>query len=167
MTLIDWIILFIIAIGAFKGFVKGFFNQLGSIVGFIAGLIAAKALYAALAEKLFPVVTNSMTVAQIISFLAIWLIVPIIFNIIALFLTKTAEAIALGGVNRLLGLFLGTLKNFVIVMLLISLIEYIDTSNVILSQTKKVDSVLYYPIRSVAGAFFPVAKNVSKQYIFK
>ena len=55
---IDIIILIVIGAGAIVGFVKGFIRQLASILGLIVGLLAAKALYASLAEKLCPTVTD-------------------------------------------------------------------------------------------------------------
>lgn len=167
MKLIDWFILIVLGIGAYQGFMKGFINQLAAIAGFIVGLIAAKMLYASLAERLCPTLTESMTLAQIISFMAIWIVVPVLFGMVGMFLTKTMDVILLGWVNKSLGAALGLLKNLILLMLLISILEFIDTSNHLISQTKKAESVLYYPIRNVAGVFFPVAKQVSQQYIFK
>ena len=40
-----------------------------------------------------------------------------------------------------------------------------DADNTLLSQTKKKESVLYYPMKSFAGIFFPAAKHVTEQYI--
>ena len=79
MATIDIIILIIIGAGAIVGFMKGFIRQLASILGLIVGLLAAKALYTTLAEKLCPTVTDSMTVAQVLAFIIIWIAVPLIF----------------------------------------------------------------------------------------
>ncbi|WP_321333810.1 CvpA family protein [uncultured Bacteroides sp.] len=166
MTTIDLIIVILIGVGAFRGFLKGLLRQLASILGFFVGLLAARALYASLAEKICPTFTHSMTVAQVIAFLTIWIAIPLLFGIVALLLTKTMEAISLGWLNRLLGAGLGALKYLFMIVLLIGVIEFIDTGNHVLSQTKKAESVLYYPMRNVAGIFFPAAKRVSQQYIF-
>ena len=80
MATIDIIILIIIGAGAIVGFMKGFIRQLASILGLIVGLLAAKALYTTLAEKLCPTVTDSMTVAQVLAFIIIWIAVPLIFS---------------------------------------------------------------------------------------
>ena len=69
MATIDIVILIIVGAGAIVGFIKGFIRQLASILGLIVGLMAAKALYASLAEKLCPTVTDSMTVAQVLAFI--------------------------------------------------------------------------------------------------
>ena len=71
MATIDIIILIVIGAGAIVGFVKGFIRQLASILGLIVGLMAAKALYASLAEKLCPTVTDCRTIDLCIDCLAI------------------------------------------------------------------------------------------------
>lgn len=167
MTTIDIIILIAIGAGAIRGFMKGFIRQLTSILGLIVGLLAAKALYASLAEKLCPAVTDSMTVAQVLSFIVIWIAVPLIFTVVASVLTKAMEVISLGWLNRFLGAGLGALKFLLLASLLICVIEFIDSDNHLINKTKKDASVLYYPIEAFAGIFFPAAKEVTQQYIFK
>lgn len=165
MAIVDIIILVFVGIGAVLGFTKGFIKQLASLLGLIAGLLAAKALYASLAEKLCPTLTDSMTVAQILAFIAIWIAVPLVFALVASLLTKAMEAISLGWLNRWLGSGLGALKFLLLASLLIGVIEFIDSDNELVSETKKEESVLYYPMESFAGIFFPVAKHVTEQYI--
>ena len=133
MATIDIIILIIIGAGAIVGFMKGFIRQLASILGLIVGLLAAKALYTTLAEKLCPTVTDSMTVAQVLAFIIIWIAVPLIF----------------------------------LTSLVICLIEFMDGDNKLISATKKSESLLYYPIETFAGIFFPAAKSMTQQYILE
>jgi membrane protein required for colicin V production len=76
-----------------------------------------------------------MTLAQIISFMAIWIVVPVFIWYVGMFLTKTMDVILLGWVNKSLGAALGLLKNLILLMLLISILEFIDTSNHLISQT--------------------------------
>lgn len=165
MTTIDLIILIIAGAGVVSGFMKGFIRQLASILGLIVGLLAAKALYASLAEKLCPAVTDSMTVAQVLAFVVIWIAVPLLFTLVAVLLTKAMEAISLGGVNRLLGSGLGALKFMLLTSLVICVLEFIDGDNKLISATKKNESLLYYPMRTFAGVFFPAAKDMTQQYI--
>ena len=129
------------------------------------GLLAAKALYASLAEKLCPTITDSMTVAQILAFVIIWIAVPLTFTLVASLLTKAMEAVSLGWLNRWLGSGLGALKFLLLTSLIICVIEFIDADNTLISKTKKEESVLYYPMEKFAGIFFPVAKEVTQQYI--
>lgn len=166
MTTIDIIILIALGAGVIVGFMKGFIRQLASILGLIVGLLAAKA-YTSLAVKLCPTVTDSMTVAQILAFVIIWIAVPLIFTLVASVLTKALEAVSLGWLNRMLGAGLGALKYLLLVSLVICVIQFIDSDSQLISQTKKEQSLLYYPMESFAGIFFPAAKEVTQQYIFK
>lgn len=165
MATIDVIILIFVGIGAVMGFMRGFIRQLASILGLIVGLLAAKALYAPLAAKLCPAVTDSMTVAQILAFILIWLAVPLIFALVASVLTKAMEAVSLGCINRWLGSGLGALKYMLLASLVICVIEFIDADNQLINETKKNDSLLYYPMKTFAGIFVPAAKEVTQQYI--
>ena len=167
MTTIDIIILIALGAGVIIGFMKGFIRQLASILGLIVGLLAAKALYTSLAVKLCPTVTDSMTVAQILAFVIIWIAVPLIFTLVASVLTKAMEAVSLGWLNRLLGAGLGALKYLLLVSLVVCVIQFIDTDSQLISQTKKEESLLYYPMERFAGMFFPAAKEVTRQYILK
>ena len=164
---IDIIILIVIGAGAIVGFVKGFIRQLASILGLIVGLLAAKALYASLAEKLCPTVTDSMTVAQVLAFIMIWSAVPLIFVLIASLLTKAMQAISLNWLNRWLGSGLGALKFLLLTSVVIGAIEFVDSDNKLISATKKEESLLYYPMETFAGIFFPAAKNMTQQYILE
>ena len=163
MTTIDIVILVIVGAGAVLGFMKGFLKQLAGLLGLVAGLLLAKALYATVAERVFLPLTDSLTVAQVIAFVAIWLAVPLVFLLVASLLTKAMEAVALGGVNRLLGAGLGAVKYALLVSLLICVVEYIDTDHSLLKKTKKQESVLYYPMEKFAGAFLPAAREVAEE----
>lgn len=165
MTTLDIIILVVLGVGAIVGFSKGFLKQLASLLGLVAGLLIAKALYATVAERVFLPLTDSLTVAQGIAFVVIWLAVPLAFLLLASLLTKAMEAVSLGWVNRLLGAVLGALKAALLVSLLVCVVEYIDTDNTILKKTKKQESVLYYPMEKFAGLFLPAAREVASELL--
>lgn len=144
---------------------KGFISQLATIVGLIVGLLAARALYTSLAVHLCPTITESMTVAQVLSFLLIWIAVPIAFSFVAFLLTKAVEAVSLGWLNRWLGSGLGALKALLLVSLLIAVFEFVDSKNSLVSATKKHESLLYYPVENFAGIFFPIAERLTPPYV--
>ena len=159
MSVIDIIILIIVGIGAVMGLIRGFIRQIAAILGFIVGLMAAKSLYASLAEYLHPYVTHSLTVAQVIAFVAIWMAVPLLFALLGSLLTRGFSAIALGGLNRLLGFLFGGLKYFLLMSLCVGVFEYVDSNNKLISETNKRASVLYYPMNNLTSFFLPVAKQ--------
>lgn len=166
MGLIDIIIIAAIGLGAFRGFLRGFIRQLASIAGLVVGFLAARALYLIVAERISLYIPDtSMTVVQAIAFIGIWIIIPLLFTLIAAFFTRAAEALSLGGFNRVLGMFLGAVKWVLIIGLLINVLEYMDAGNSLIGQTKKEASMLYYPIKDIISSFFPVAKEITNEYI--
>lgn len=166
MGIIDIVILCVIGVGAFLGFLKGFIRQLASIAGLVVGFFAAKALYLVVAEKISLYTPDtSMSVLQIIAFIAIWIIVPLLFALIGSFFTRTMEMLSLGGINRFLGFLLGGAKWILIVGLLINVLDFVDADNRFIAQTKKEGSMLYYPIKDIISSFFPVARDVTNEYI--
>ncbi len=165
MTGMDFLFLLIVLIGGITGYLKGFIRQLASLLGLIVGLIAAWLLYASLAEVISPMLGDSMTIAQVLSFILIWVAVPFLFSFVASILTRTMEAVSLRWADRLLGLIFGALKYILFLSLLICVIEFFDTRNSFISETKKKESLFYYPMEKVAGILFPVATEVTKQLI--
>ena len=163
MTTIDIIILVIISIGILLGLVKGALKQLAGLLGLVVGLLAAKALYATAATEVFSRVTDNMTVAQLLAFIAIWVIVPLLFWGVACVLTKALDAVCLGWINRLLGGVLGGVVHALLVSLVICVLEAVDTKNDLLSKGQKQESVLYYRMEPLAGLFFPVEKVFTEQ----
>ena len=159
MSVIDATILIVVGIGAVMGLIRGFIRQIAAILGFIVGLIAAKSLYMYLADYLHPYITHSLTAAQVIAFIAVWIAVPLLFALIGSLLTRGFTAMALGGLNRLLGFLLGGLKYFLLMSLCVGVFEYIDSNNNLISETNKRASVLYYPMNNLTGIFLPVAKE--------
>lgn len=166
MATMDIVILVIIGIGALGGFLSGFFKQLGSILGFIIGLLAAYLLYDSLAERLHPVITGSMTVTQILSFILIWIMVPLLFSIVAFLLTNVFKALSLGWLNSLLGLFLGGIKWILFLSVLINVLDYLDDDNRLIDRTIKKESMFYYPVKQIIYNIFPVVEEHKGHYIY-
>lgn len=160
MEVIDIIILGLIGIGVIQGVMKGFLKQLCMIAGLVAGLLLARALFGVVAEKLAPALGSSITIAQILSFILIWVAVPIACGLIASILTKALDVIHLGWLNRLLGALFGAVKVMLLVGLGIYVLEYIDPKDEFISQTKKEASVLYSPVKEFTDMFFPTVKKV-------
>lgn len=165
LSVLDWIIIAIIALGVVFGFMKGAVKQAATMVGLIAGLLLARALFSQLGEKLAVELGTTVSVAQVIAFFMIWILVPVVFLILASMLTKALEIVHLGIVNRLLGALLGALKYAFIVSLAISFLEYIDSKDELINRTVKQSSLLYYPVKELSGLFIPTLKNVTNEII--
>ncbi|MDR3119242.1 MAG: CvpA family protein [Mediterranea sp.] len=159
MGWIDITIVAIIGIGALKGFTKGFIHQLASIAGWVVGFLAARALFAVVAGKAafyFPDVP--VTTLRIVVFVAIWIMFPLLFTLVASVITRIAEKLSVGSFNRILGLLFGAAKWMLVVGLLINVLDYLDTDNALIGQAKKEESSFYYPVKNIVGSLLPVAK---------
>jgi len=165
MKTIDILLLLIIGAGAVKGYFKGGVRLFVSTVGLIVGLYIAKLMYMPFAEKLCPSVTSSMTFAKCLAFILIWIAVPLLFTFAGSFFTKMLEAMHIKWLNSWAGAALGGLKYLILASIFINVVEFIDSSNHIISQTNKQDAMLYYPTQKVAGMVFPLVKEVSNKYI--
>ena len=165
MTTLDIIILVVLGLGVLLGLLKGALKQLAGLLGLVVGLLAAKALYATVAEEVFSRVTDNMTVAQVLAFLAIWVVVPLLFWAVACLLTKAMDAFCLGWVNRLLGVggVLGGVVHALLASILICVLEAVDTHGDLISRSRKQQSILYYRMKPLAGLFFPAAKTLTEQ----
>ncbi len=165
MTVIDIVILVIIGIGTVWGMMKGFIMQLSSLVGLIVGLLVARALFAEVGAWLAPAIGVSVTIARVLSFFMLWIVVPLLFSLFASFMSKALQAIHLGWLNRWLGGGLGAIKCMLLVGMLTQLIEYVDTEKELLPETTKQESLFYWPMYDFAGTFIPAIKDAGEQIL--
>ncbi len=162
MCTLDWIMVIVMLAGAIMGFLKGFLKQIISMVGLVVGLLVARALFGVVGEKLAVEVGMSATFGQILAFLLIWIIVPIGLSVIASLLTKLADAVKIGFLNRWLGSGVGLIKYALWISVVINLVEFVDGRGYLIHTESKEASVLYYPMQKFAGVFVPAFKSVTK-----
>ena len=167
METIDCIIIGFVAVGTVLGFTKGALRQVATLVGLVAGLLLARALYLTVGERMAVELGTSATVAQIIAFFLIWILVPIALLWVASLLTRVLEVVHLGILNRIAGALVGGVKYALLASLVIQLIEFIDPQDGLISKTIKKSSVLYYSMEEVGDVFVPTLKNVTKELFEK
>ena len=165
MSLLDYIVVVLFVIGCAWGAYRGFFRQLASLLGLIVGLIVARNFYQLLAAKISPSYIDSLSVAQVISFLTIWIIVPLLFSIIANVLTRFFDIIPLGCLNRALGGILGGLKTVIVLGLIVGVLDVVDPENNLINRTKKKESMLYNPLQSIGSIFIVVLQQTYEEQI--
>ncbi len=159
MSTIDIILLIPLAWGAFNGFRKGLILELASLVGLILGIYGAIKFSDFTAEKL----TNHIDVTQewlgLVSFLITFIAIVIAVFILARILDKTLKLIALGFVNRLLGLLFGTLKFALIVSTGMYFFQNLNTKFEFTQKGFEEESILWQPIQSIVSPFKELLEN--------
>lgn len=114
MTLVDWIIVVILAAAVLGGIARGFFRSAFSLAGLLLGLALAAWNYPRLAAILKPLV-RSAEVANAIAFLVIALLVMAIAAILGEFLAKVFQKVGLGCLDRMAGSVFGFFEGMVFV----------------------------------------------------
>lgn len=153
MSSIDIIIVIVLLWGAWRGWRSGFIKEVFSTVGFVVGLVLAATFYSVLGEQFAPALgsgSKASFAACVLAFILIWVVVPILFGLVANVLTKTVKALHVGPLNSLLGMVVGVVKYFVLLSVVFSAMSYVG----ILSEDKKQESALFPYITVIGNAIY-------------
>jgi membrane protein required for colicin V production len=118
LTLVDWVIVVVLAAAVLAGLARGFFRSAFSLAGLIVGLTLAAWNYWRIAAILKPMI-HSAEVADAVGFLIIALLVMAAAAILGSLLAKFFEKVGLGCLDRLAGAAFGFVEGLVFVMLCI------------------------------------------------
>ena len=123
LAVIDIVFLVIIAIFALRCALRGIVSELMSMAALILGILAAIFTFRKTAELIRgKFVPDVKALPEIISFVAVFIIVFAFIKILETILKDIVERIQLGGPDRFLGFFLGAAEGLIIVCLLLLLI---------------------------------------------
>jgi membrane protein required for colicin V production len=118
MTVVDWIIVVVLAASVLAGIARGFFRSAFSLAGLVVGLALAAWNYWRLAAVL-KVMIHSVEIADAIAFIVIALLVMAVAAILGSLLAKVFEKVGLGCLDRLAGGIFGFVEGLVFVMVCI------------------------------------------------
>lgn len=118
MTLVDWIIVVVLAVAVLTGIARGFFRSAFSLAGLVLGLTLAAWNYWRLAP-LLKMMIHSVELADAIAFIVIALLVMAVAAILGSLLAKFFEKVGLGCLDRLAGGLFGFVEGLVFVMVAI------------------------------------------------
>ena len=95
MSSVDIIIVIVLLWGAWRGWRSGFIKEVFSTVGIVVGLVLAATFYSVLGEHFAPALgsgSKASFAACVLAFILIWVVVPILFGLVANALTRTVKA---------------------------------------------------------------------------
>jgi membrane protein required for colicin V production len=118
MTLVDWIIVVVLAMAVLTGIARGFFRSAFSLAGLVLGLTLAAWNYWRLAA-LLKMMIHSVELADAIAFIVIALLVMAVAAILGSLLAEFFEKVGLGCLDRLAGGLFGFVEGLVFVMVAI------------------------------------------------
>src|SRR3569833_1483470 len=118
MTVVDWIIVVVLAGSVLAGLARGFFRSVFSLAGLIAGIALASWNYWRIAAVLKRFI-HSVEIADAVGFLTIAFLVIAVEAILGSLVAKYFEKVGLGCLDRIAGALFGFVEGFVFVTLCI------------------------------------------------
>lgn len=144
LVLVDWVSITLILVFAVTGFFNGFIKEIFSFAAWVLSLAMAW-LYGPL---LFPYVqgfVNSESIKNIISFILFFLISFITLKILGSIISKLISVIGLKGLDKLLGMFFGSLKMIAILSsVFVFNINYLDKNQWWIDSYSRIYSIKFY-----------------------
>jgi len=155
MNHVDIILAIPLALGGIRGFSRGFAREAAALVGLVAGVFLAALfahIFGQIVESLFD--WNVMTV-KIIVFIAIFVIVVFLVNMMARFVEKIFKVTGLNIFNRLAGVAAGVLKIAFVLSVFLIFFNYFNRNELLMSEKNRTNSFLYPKIEVFAPAVIP------------
>ncbi len=126
MNGVDIFIGVLLAYGLFRGFQKGLILELTSLLALLFGLIGAFTFSDYTATYLLDWLKWEQEYIQITAFVLTFLGIVITITLLGKIITKLAKAIALGGINKILGGVFGGTKMLLIVVFLMLIFKALN-----------------------------------------
>lgn len=155
MNYIDIVLCILLLLAAINGFSKGLIAEVASIAALILGIWGAIEFSHVTTEFLIENFNWQTEHMNIISFVITFVVIVVLVHIVGSTVSKLAETVLLGFVNKLAGLVFGVLKSALILSIILVVFDKIDDDVHILSPNTKENSRMYEPIRSFAPSIFP------------
>lgn len=162
MSVIDIVILVLLALAVIKGLKDGLMKQVGGIVGLLLGIVLAGRFSAMLSgwlQRVAPTISES--VVKVLSFIIIIVVVCICVVLLSRLLEKVIKISTLGWLNRLLGVLLSVSAAVLVMGVIISVIEYVNTTwFIIISPERMAESKGVQIISSITDSLFPYLRQL-------
>ena len=153
---IDIVISIILIYGIIRGFYRGFFLEVSALTGLLLGIYCAINFKEVIGYYLKKILSWEENYIIIVSFLITLIIVIVALNLIAKSLTKLANIMALGLLNKIAGAFLGLIKYSVICIVFVLLFDKINSSLILIDELTILNSTFYPFIRYINQELFPL-----------
>jgi membrane protein required for colicin V production len=156
MNWIDVVIVVILILAMVNGFINGLVKEVASLAALILGIWGAIRFSTFTAGKLYDYFDMTGQYVGIIAFLITFAIIVVIIHFIGILADKLVDAVALGFINRLLGIVFGLFKTVLIMSVFFVVLNVIDSKRPFLPKDKIEHSVFYNPISDIAPVLFPI-----------
>jgi len=158
MNLFDLVFIVLLIWSAYRGFTKGFILQLSTLAALLLGIYGAIHFSDFTAQMLTDHFSISNDYLSIIAFALTFVVIVIAIHLLARLIEKLIQAIALGFINRILGIVFGIAKTAFIISIILVLVNKANDKYHFIPREKTENSFLYEPLSDFAPAIFPYLK---------
>jgi membrane protein required for colicin V production len=144
--------------GLYRGFIKGLIISAASLAALILGVYSAIHFSSFFAGYITSWFHPDPKHIKVLSFAVTFIVVVIAVRLIGWGLDKLIKAVAMGFLNRFLGVLFNTLKWAFILSVLISLVDSYERTKTLIGESVKEESILYRPVSRIAPFVFPYLK---------
>jgi membrane protein required for colicin V production len=155
MNIIDIVLGASLLFGLIRGVMKGLFVEVASLVALVLGVYGAIHFSSFAAKFLESKVDWNEKTINIIAFAITFVIIVLVISLAGKALTKLADFVALGILNKLLGGVFGALKIGLILSVLLIIFNKLNNTLPFMEKKDLEDSILYKPVKSIAPMIFP------------
>jgi membrane protein required for colicin V production len=166
MNILDYIILGLIAFFVVKGIFRGFFREISSLAGIIFGIWIGNHYYLQMANLLKAYIPLDKSLS-LISFLLLFIMVVIVFNLSGMLLHHFFKKLFIAWVDRGLGFGLALIKGIIISYLLIVLLIFFTPSKSPLIAKSTTARMVIVTYQSMSRLISPDLYKTWKKKIFK
>ena len=152
MTLL---IIAVALIGALVGFCQGALTQLANMTGISVGLVIAIMAYDRFGQMLADLTGAEESTADIIAFVAIAILLPLVLGWLATLLTKAFKIIHLNFINRIAGAVIGLVSYLLLLSVAFNLYDFIKSGGGIRTEKLPEREELYYDLKQASQRFIP------------
>lgn len=167
----ETLIYIVLLVGAVIGFYQGAFKQIANFAGVIGGIILACMLYEKFGDYLSEYTGASESIGEIVAFLLIVLLVPVLLGWLATLLTKLFKEIHLGFINRLAGALIGTVCFGILMSFAFNIFDFAKSGCGTNPDKLEERPPLYYRLKHVSQFILPdfmiVTDDTEKKMGFK
>ena len=140
--------------GLWKGYKNGLFMEIASIVALVAGIFGAIHFSYITGNYLSEHLDWDERNISIAAFIITLILIIIIVNLAGKILTKVANFVMLGSLNKIAGGIFGVLKVAILLGAAFIFFDRMDNTFGLIKEETKQESVLYQPIKDIGALIF-------------
>ncbi|MEZ5071126.1 MAG: CvpA family protein [Bacteroidales bacterium] len=159
MNALDILFLVPLLFALYRGFKKGLIFMIASLLALVLGILGAmkfRPVFAGFLDRLFHIAPEHL---HVIAFAVAFLTIVVAVHLVAFFADKLVKAVALGFVNRILGMAFGVVVTAFVLSMILWPVNQVNAEKQIVKPERIEGSLLYKPLSSFAPLVFPYLKN--------